>query len=69
MHKIIIMTEFEFKNLLEEFIKAWMDYQKKGYGNTIISNETGDKITTHDGIGGAFMLPWAEVFDLNKIKD
>ena len=62
MEKTITMTEEEYNNLLADFVAAWMEYQQKGYGNHLVSNETGEKVVERDGVGGAFLIPWVKVF-------
>lgn len=64
MQNIIVFTKEEYDNLLLKFIDAWMKYQNKTFGNTVISNETERKITDKNTLCGAFLLPWKEVFKL-----
>ena len=64
MKTTITMTKQEYDELLLKFVDAWMEYQDKGYGCKLVSNETGKIITDKATIGGSILLPWNEVFPI-----
>lgn len=68
MEKIIVFEEKEFENKLYEFSKNFIEYSKKGYGNSLICNETNDVVNMEDEklIAGIFMLPWRKTFGREK---
>ena len=58
VNKIIQFEEAEFNNLLVKFAENIIKQQEKGYGISLISNETGERITDKETICGSLMLPW-----------
>lgn len=62
MTKAIIITEEEYSHLHMKFIDAFIEQSKKGYGVSLVSNETGETLKTVEEIGGGLLLPWKEVF-------
>ncbi len=66
MKKMICFEESEFNEKLLYFVNNFIKQMDKGYGISIISNETKQKIIDKDTICGAFYLIWNETFKINK---
>jgi hypothetical protein len=62
MEKVIVFKEDEFNDLLLKFVDNFIEYSNQGYGNSLFSNETGERITDKFVICGSFMIPWNKTF-------
>ena len=60
--KIIQFEESEFNNLLVKFAENIIKQQEKSYGISIVSNETGKRITDKETVCGSLLLPWDNTF-------
>jgi hypothetical protein len=60
--KIITFEVKEFDELLLNFAKNLMEYGEKGYGCSLVYNETNKKPKSIGELGAALMLPWNKTF-------